>query len=170
MSNCPDLLDIKIVPFDRSISRQEFFSGQPDLDYWLRTFAGQNENRFRTRTFYALENEMGPLLGYYTSVFGEVVASPAVGGMGSSKYSRPALLIARLALDHAFQNCGIGSLLVKSALTHALEASEVAGLELVIVDVIEDAAVSFYSRFGFAKFDQESKRMFLTMKELRASK
>jgi GNAT superfamily N-acetyltransferase len=161
-----NLGQIEIVPFRKDISREQFACGTPELDRWLREFAGQNENRFRTRTFLAVCGDRSRLAGHYATVFGEFEAGTEFGSLQPTVYKTPAMLIAKLAVDVSFQGKGIGSLLLSHALSGALEASRIAGLEVVFVDAKDAQATTFYGRFGFARIDPDSSRMFMTMKQI----
>lgn len=154
---------IQIIPFSRQVSREDFDCGNEILDTWLKRFAGQNESRFRSRTFFAIDQDSNQLLGYYTSVFTTLEAGVRVAGMPVSNYKKPAFLIARLAVDRLIQNEGVGTILLIDALRKAIQASDAAGLEVVVVDAIDSNAVSFYARFGFTRFDADSNRMYLSM-------
>lgn len=160
---------VEVIPFSREVLREDFACGNLTLDWWLKQYAGQNEDKFRTRTFMAVDRTSQQLLGYYTTVFGNVEPGAELEGIAVSKYSKPAFLIAKLAVDQRAQSMGIGKLLLSHALNKALEASDAAGLEIVLVDAIDANAVSFYGRFGFTRFDPRSKRMFMTMKYLKNS-
>lgn len=56
---------MEIVAFDRRFDRSSFSCGQPDLDDWLRTRAGQQERANNTRTFLAVEESR--VIGYYAT-------------------------------------------------------------------------------------------------------
>lgn len=157
---------IQIVPFTKQVAREEFFCGNVTLDTWLKQFAGQNESRFRARTFFAIDSDSNQLLGYYTSVFTALDAGVLLAGMPVSNYQKPAFLIARLAVDRFSQNEGVGTMLLLDALRRAMQASEAAGLEVVLVDAIDSDAISFYARFGFTRHDWASTRMYISMTAL----
>jgi GNAT superfamily N-acetyltransferase len=158
---------IEIVPFTRQVSRENFDCGNESLDNWLKRFAGQNESRFRSRTFFALDQDSNQLLGYYTSIFTALDAGIQLAGIPVSHYKKPALLIARLAVDQRAQNLGVGKALLRHGLNAAMRASETAGLEIIVVDAIDDEATTFYAKFGFTRFDADSNRMYITMSFLR---
>lgn len=61
----------------------------------------------------------------------------------------PLLLIARLAVDCAFQGLGLGTDLLADALRRCAAASDIAGVRAVIVHAIDDQAAGFYDRHGF---------------------
>ena len=169
MKNCSDIDSIEIVPFSREIEKTDFVSGNSVLDDWLIRYAGQNEDNFRTRTFFAISGAQ-ELLGYYTSVFRELSTDEQVGAMPTTRYSKSVFLIARLAVDVRYQGCGVGRSLLKDALSKAMEVSEAAGLELVVVEAKDSSAVEFYSQFGFIRFDEGSNKMFTSVRRLSRSK
>jgi len=166
MENFSDAGSVQIVPFDRKINRNDFSSGNLNLDQWLKKYSGQSEDRGQSRTFFAINKNSYELLGYYASAFGEVSSSEADENLGESRYSRPAYLIARLAIDSRWQGYGIGRLLLFDALDRATRASSLAGLELVIVDAIDEQVVKFYEDVGFIPFSPGSTRLFITMKRV----
>jgi ribosomal protein S18 acetylase RimI-like enzyme len=64
------------------------------------------------------------------------------------------------------ENEGVGPMLLIDALRRAMQASEAAGLEIVLVDAIDSNAISFYARFGFTRHDLASNRMYISMIDL----
>ena len=160
---------VAIVAFSGEFARDDFRCGNQALDNWLKRFAGQNEDRFRSRTFLAIDQDMNQILGYYTAVFSSLDSGVQLEGIPILNYKRPAYLLARLAVDQRVQNQGIGQLLLSNALTNALRSSEVAGLEMVLVDARDNAAITFYGRFGFTRLDAQSNRMYATIRLLQNS-
>ncbi len=129
----------------------EFDSGEPNLDRWLRAYAGQSQRRDVARTFVAAASKLR-VVGYYTLVAGEVehdAASPAVRAGVSRHFPIPVCLIARLAIDRSWQGRGLGRDLLRDAMRRTVAASEQIGIRAVIVDAIDEEAASFYRRGGF---------------------
>jgi GNAT superfamily N-acetyltransferase len=62
----------------------------------------------------------------------------------------PAFLIGRLALDRSLHGQGLGSQLLLDALERILDATELVGGRLLVVDAIDQAATRFYLHHGFA--------------------
>jgi GNAT superfamily N-acetyltransferase len=151
------------------VPRDDFWCGNEVLDNWLKQFAGQNEDRFRSRTFFAIDRDKDLLVGYYTAVFTALEAGIQLEGLPVTNYKIPAYLIAKLAVDHRAQNAGIGKLLLGDALNKAARASGAGGLEVVVVDAINNEATSFYGKFGFTRVDALSNRMFLYVRFLQDS-
>ena len=129
----------------------EFDCGQPNLNRWLRAYAGQSQRRDVARTFVVADSE-SRVVGYYTLVAAEVehdTASPSVRAGVSRHFPIPACLIARLAVDVRWQGRGLGRDLLRDAMRRALAASDQIGIRAVVVDAIDDAAAGFYRRHGF---------------------
>jgi hypothetical protein len=80
----------QIEPLDpRRHDATRFASGKPELDTWLRRYAGQGERRSTSRTF-VLARTDNSVAGYYTLVAGTVDRAAATDDVaaGTSKHSR----------------------------------------------------------------------------------
>jgi ribosomal protein S18 acetylase RimI-like enzyme len=73
---------------------------------------------------------------------------PTKVGRGSPNVI-PAILVARLARHVDLADRHIGGQLLVDALSRAVAAVEAAGGRLIVVDAIDDEALSFYRHFGF---------------------
>lgn len=78
------------------------------------------------------------------------------------------VLLARLAVDAKVHGRGVGAGLLSSALRKAL-AAEVAAVRLVVVDAIDDAAVTFYEHFDFRRTPEQHRRLYRRTKDIRAA-
>jgi GNAT superfamily N-acetyltransferase len=167
-----DTAGVSIIPFDRARVRAcDFECGKPDLDEWLHRYAGQQERTDSTRTFLALSPDGTGVVGYYattTYVIGLDELS-VEHGIGKRRYPIPAVLLARLAVDRRWHGRGLGSLLLTSALTGIATANRSIGFEVVVVDAIDDEAVTFYAKHGFSRFERNRRKLFLTLQDLRAT-
>lgn len=81
----------------------------------------------------------------------------------------PAALIGRLAIDLKFQGRGLGQFLLIDALSRVIDASGDLAIYSVVVDAKDDAAVSFYRRYGFIPFPSSASRLFLPIATARAA-
>ena len=129
----------------------EFDCGRPNLDRWLRAYAGQSQRRDVARTF-VVADEASQVVGYYTLVAAEVehgAASPSVGAGVSLHFPIPVCLIARLAVDTSRHGRGLGRNRLRDAMRRAPAASEQIRIRAVVLDPIDDAAGAFYRRHGF---------------------
>jgi GNAT superfamily N-acetyltransferase len=129
----------------------DFDSGAPTLDRWLRAYAGQSQRGDVARTFVTTDS-MLKVVAYYTLVAGELehaAASRPVRAGVSRHFPIPVCLIARLAVDRSWQGRGLGRDLLRDATRRALAASRQIGIRALVVDAIHEEAASFYRRHGF---------------------
>ncbi len=75
---------------------------------------------------------------------------PTTQAVRLPRYPLPALRLARLAVDQAWQGGGLGSRLVAYALAIALQLSSTAGCVGVVVDALP-GSVGFYAALGFSE-------------------
>lgn len=127
-----------------------FSGGDRLLDTWLRRSARHAEAANTGRTFVWVDPPAPAVLAYFTLAAHLVRRTdiPRAIGHGSPD-AIPAVLLARLALDRSLQGKGLGGQLLLDALERAVEASQLAGARLVVVDAIDEPAVTFYRRHGF---------------------
>lgn len=75
----------------------------------------------------------------------------------------PATLIGRLAVSSEYEGQGHGSATLMDALHKALIATDAVASAFVIVRAIDDRAVRFYTKHGFAPLPDDPRRLFLPM-------
>lgn len=162
---------IVVRELDRALVRRSPFAcGQPDLDRWLREQAGQQDRRHNVRTVVAVDDEADRVVGYHATRAYEVApARDGVRGAAGRRYPVPAVLIARMAVDLAYQGRGIGRLLLADALTRIAGVARQVGFELVVVHAVDEAAARFYAAHGFRRFEDEPRALYLTTRDLLAS-
>jgi GNAT superfamily N-acetyltransferase len=134
---------------DRSIFR----SGDPDLDRFFQSYAGQNQFRRHVGvTYVAIEGD--DFLGYLTVAPGgiEIDDLPAALRRGLPRYPLPVLRLARLAVDSRARGRGLGEQLLRFALGLAITMAEDYGCVGVAVDA-KPGAEPFYARYGFQPID-----------------
>lgn len=77
--------------------------------------------------------------------------------------------LARLAVDRHWRGAGIGKQLLVDAMVRVADASRSVGFEVVVVDAIDDTAVTFYARYGFTRFEGHPRKLFMPVKHLLAT-
>ncbi|MGI5950354.1 MAG: GNAT family N-acetyltransferase [Brooklawnia sp.] len=166
-------LALEIRPFDRALVKRAttFSCGHPDLDMWLRQHAGQQERRNNTRTYLGVVAQTRQLVGYYATTAYRIERDDESlrYEAGRRRYPIAAVLLARLAVDTHWTGCGFGKQLLVDALRRIADASTAVGFELVVVDAIDDTAVTFYARFGFTQFEHHPRKLYLPTKHLLAT-
>lgn len=142
--------------------RAAFTCGQPDLDAWFRTRAGQDEKRDLARVFVMRDDE--GVLGFYSlSTFTiEIDDLPPRLARKLPPYDAiPAALIGRLARAERARGQAVGELLLLDALRRTLDASDTLAVHAIIVDAKDSRSMAFYARHGFESLPGRSDRMFL---------
>lgn len=148
---------------------QHFTSGQPSLDSWLRGRAFRNQESGDSRTFVAAET--GRVTGFYALSTG---AAARVGLPGSLRRNAPdpvpLLLLGQLAVDRDWQGRGLGAALLRDACRRAVSALGQVGFRALAAHPIDDAAASFYCRFGWTPIpDSRPPLLVLPMQRLLAA-
>ena len=142
------------APLDRRRHHwEQFDSGEPVLDEWLRRYAGQNRRRDTAATWVIADAR--DIVVAYASVAMTGIdrsAAPEVLAKGAPD-PVPALLLGRLAVDHRYTGLGIGSTLAAHVLATALELNEKAACRAVVVTALTQRARTWWERLGFHPFD-----------------
>jgi GNAT superfamily N-acetyltransferase len=153
-----------------------FNCGKEQLDIFLRRYALKNQKLDSSQTWVTCPaSAANRVVGYYSLAFGAVLHkdAPPYVTEGMPGYPIPVMLLAKLAVDREFrrpvQNLGLGSALLKDALTRTVQAAQIGGLRAMLVDAIDEEAIGFYRRFGFVASPTDRMQMFLPMAWIRAS-
>jgi GNAT superfamily N-acetyltransferase len=149
--------------------RSAFDCGQPALNDWLKTRAGQFDRKDLARTFVAVRPGEPCVLGYYALASHRVrfEALPEDQAKGLPKIDVPVVLLGRLAVDLSTQGQGLGSFLLIDALRRALDVSTVIGIRAVEVDAIDERSRSFYLKYGFVSLLDDPSHLFLPIRVIR---
>ena len=142
--------------------RADFDCGVDPLNEYFRTRVGQDTRRRVSFCYVAVENVSNRVAGYYTlSATG--VALTALPPETTKRLPRyptiPAVLIGRLAVDRRYQSRKLGGALLFDAIKRTIRSGIAAFA--VIVDAKDDMAVAFYERYGFQRFGDLERRLFL---------
>ncbi len=143
----PALLDV------RRHDREQFDSGEPVLDEWLRRYAGQNRRRDTAATW-VIADATNVVIAYASIAMTGIdrSAAPETLAKGSPD-PVPALLLGRLAVDRRYSRLGIGTTLVAHVLATALDLNEKAACRAVVATALTDKARTWRERLGFHPFD-----------------
>jgi len=78
-------------------------------------------------------------------------------------------LIGRLAVDKNYKGRGYGGITLAEALKQIRSISKITGIKIVLVDALNDSAVSFYKAYGFEELDDDKMRLFISINNLISS-
>jgi len=142
---------------------RDFSCGYSQLDEYLTRFAKANHKKGIGKTFVLLSDSL--VAGYYTVSMGEIQFSSIPENLraGLPKYPIPVARIGRLAVHAGFQGKGFGKYLLIDALRRIVDASQTIAAYAVVVDAKDDSSKAFYTRYGFASYEDESLSMFLSL-------
>jgi predicted N-acetyltransferase YhbS len=133
--------------------REDFDSGEPALDDWLRRYSGQNR-RGNTAATWVIVDRDDVVVAYASLSMSSVDASaaPADLARGAPRHV-PALLLGRLAVDHRHAGVGLGTALVAHVLEAARELNLSAACKAVVVTALHAQARAWWERVGFSPLD-----------------
>ncbi len=158
-------MSYRFEPLGSLHDRESFDCGIPVLNDYLRKFARKDAQRLVAATFVMIASAQPErIIGYYTlSAFTvEMIELPEALRKKLPRYPKlPATLIGRLARD--VNQPGTGSLLLVDALCRACEQSATIAAMAVVTEAKNEAAASFYRKFGFQSLGDSHNRFFLSM-------
>lgn len=138
------------------------------LDHYLRKQASQDVRK-KVAAVFGLTPDGTTVAGFYTLSAHLVNLSdlPIEHAKRLPRYPFvPATLLGRLAISTAFQGQRLGKFLLMHAFEKALESSRRVATAMVVVDAQDEAARSFYLRYGFVPLESQPNRLLYPMKTI----
>ena len=144
-----------------------FDSGHPLLNEWLVRHARAAQACGSARTFVVAE--AGQVVAYHSLAVGQIDTAevPERVRKGMGQYPIPVVLLARLAVDKAYQGQGVGVGLLQDAIRRTLLIADQAGVRALMTHPIDDSATRFYQRFGFVCSPTGANHWLLLLKDAR---
>jgi len=157
---------------DKKHVRSDFECGHPLLDNYIKTQASQDVKRDISVCYVMSDDPEKVVAGYYTlssySVPLESLPKELRNKLPGSYTDIPTALLGRLAVTKSYQGRQIGKVLLLDALNRCADLADSIGTLAVVVDPIDEKAISFYEAFGFINLP-DSRRMMIAIKTIRAS-
>ena len=147
----------------------QFSCGEPALDRWLQTRALANQEKGFTVVM--VVHDAGRVVGYYGLAPTAVVATvmPRRIRTGQPPDPVPCLLLGQLATDTAYAGRGIGTGLLKHALTRCVAGARLIGGRALVVHALDDQAAAFWRRRGFLPSKDDPLTLFRSLADIAAS-
>ena len=143
----------------------DFNSGVVSLDEWLKRRALANQASGAARTFVVCEAEK--IVGYYALASGAVNVATSPGRFRRNMPDPiPVVVLARLAVDRAYQGRSLGRALVRDAARRVVHAADAIGIRGIIVHAISDDAKAFYLALGFEPSPIEPMTLMVTLTDI----
>ncbi|MBW4632203.1 MAG: GNAT family N-acetyltransferase [Iphinoe sp. HA4291-MV1] len=146
---------------------EDFDSGNPELDDWLRKRALKNEDSGASRTYVVSVEQK--IIAYYCLANGSVLNASASGRVRRNMPEAiRVMVIGRLAVDQNWQGKGIGRALVRDAVLRTLQAASIAGIRAILVHAISEQAKRFYEKCGFIPSPVAPMTLMVTIADVKA--
>ena len=81
----------------------------------------------------------------------------------------PVAVLARLAVDRAYQGCGVGRALFRDGAHRVAQAADAIGIRGIVVHAISEEARKFYVALGFDPCRGEPMMLVVTLSDVRAA-
>jgi len=144
-----------------------FDCGQETLNNWLRKYALQNQGAGAAQTYVGIA--AGAVIGYYSLAVGQIeyLDAPERLQKGLARHPIPIMLLARLAVDAAWQKKGVGRALLRDAVQRTLQSAEIAGIRALAVHAKDEAARRYYEQFDFVGSPADPLHLLVLLKDIR---
>jgi predicted N-acetyltransferase YhbS len=147
----------------------EFDCGKPSLNYWLisRALRNQRENFTAVRVVH----DGMKVVGFYglapTAVMPDIL--PRSIRTGQPPDPIPCILLGQLAVDHRYAKQGIGTGLMRHALTRTVQAAGLIGGAALIVSAVDVEAAHYWKAWGFAETKDDTLTLCRSIAKIKAS-
>jgi GNAT superfamily N-acetyltransferase len=144
-----------------------FDCAKPALNEWLLRHARQAQTSGSARTFVVTDGDR--VAGYFSLTVGQIdiLDAPERIRKGMGQYPIPVVILARLAVDRAYQGRGIGVGMLQDAIRRTLVIAEQAGIRAMLTHPLDEDASRFYQRFGFIASPLREQQLLLLLKDAR---
>lgn len=150
---------LNVLPLeDLNIERNSFSCSSEPLENYFHKYVTQDIKKGLAKCFVLIDEKQAKIIGYYTlsALSVSIIDIPQERIKNIPYPNIPAVLVGRLAVDTNFQNQGYGKFLVADAI-HRIKNNTTIGAAILVVEAIDDNAVSFYKWLGFIEFKELNK-------------
>lgn len=149
-------------------SLSDFSCGEPSLDDWLKRRAAANQATGASRAYVVCRADR--VSAYYALASGVVAVEQATGRFRRNMPNPiPVVILARLAIDSAWQRQGLGRALFRDAAQRVAGAADVIGIRGILVHALTEKARDFYLALGFDPSPFDPMMLMVTLADIRAA-
>lgn len=154
-------------PISANHDLSRFNSIEPTLNYWLQQHSLKNEGQ-SSRTYVVVDDDTNNrVVGFYCLSTGSVEHRDSVRAIKRNMPNPiPICVLGRLAVDRDYNGKGIGSGLLKEALSKTLIFSKHVGVRALLVHALSDDAKNFYLKYGFRQSPTNNMTLMLSIKDI----
>ena len=110
------------------------------------------------------------MVGYYALASGSIAVQDAPGRFSRNMPNPiPVVVLARLAVDRAYQGRGLGRALFRDSARRVANAADAIGIRGVVVHAVSEQAKAFYLALGFDPSPRDPMTLMVTLPDLRAA-
>lgn len=147
----------------------EFRSGEPSIDDWLRVQAACDPSASAPEIHVIALAGARRVIGYYSLSMGRVLSEEVVGFMRRNMSREiPSVVLGRLAIDADWQGQGLGRALLHDAVLRSLQTARDRSARLLVAHALSPEAEAFYRRHGFTRLPVETPTLALDLVKLSA--
>jgi predicted GNAT family N-acyltransferase len=162
----PESINFEIELLASHHDKTAFSCGNEQLDRYLHATATQDKKRNIAIPYVIFDKDRQKIIGYYTLAMSSINLEELPQDLSKKLPKYPLIgvnLIGRLAVSTDYRGSGWGKLLIMDALHRSLGISKATASFAVVVEAIDEEAVSFYQRFDFQAFPDRAFKLFRTM-------
>lgn len=137
------------------------------VDHWFQTKAQANAHLVATYLCLTRHGEIGGFFAIKNIVVATTTFPGRLRAGANAQGHSIAVLLAYLGVSTAHQRRGIGRLATKAALRTALQIHNMAPMQLMVVDALDEQLVPFYERIGFRRIAPSELRLAMPMSTVR---
>lgn len=153
-------------PINNDHKFDDFYSGEPSLDLWLKERSLSNHVSGATRTFVTCSGNA--VMGYYALSSGSISKNESSGRFKRNMPDDiPVILLARLAVDERIKGIGAGRGLLKDAVSRISQAADIVGVRGIVVNALSENARQFYEYLGFRPSPVNPMTLMITLQDIR---
>ena len=158
-------------PIGKGHDRSAFDCGEPELNEFLQRYARKSHERGGAKTFLAIDDSDGAVLGYY-SLSPAAVAfarTPESVRKGLARHDVPGFRLARLAVDQRAQGNGLGGQLLLAAGRRCLQAAAEVGGVILVIDAKNERVAGWYASYGAVALEDSPLTLVLPLATVEAA-